>query len=180
MTDFVVSQQLQTKELKLKKTRKRVPQPPQTFRKLAILLYKINLFQDCFFVGYELISIPNREMYSLSVIILLLLSTATFGLILFWIKVEDKLTIFTSSTGELINPRLAFGCLAILPMLIIPAFNPSVLSEVVKHGIYASSSTIVVFCFSFESKQNLQIFLDILQLLNVGLFTGWLFQAVLG
>lgn len=144
VTDFIISQQPQTKRLKLKKTRKRVPQPPITFKKLVILLYKINLFQDGFFIGYELISLPNREMYSLSVIILLPLSAVSFGLILFFIKVEDKLTIFSSLTGEVVKPNLVFGCLAIIPMLIIPVLNPGVLTEVVKHGIYAS-------CFCYRS-----------------------------
>lgn len=182
MTDFVVPQHLQTRELKSKKTRKKVPQPPQlpkTLKKLIILLFKITLFQDCFFIGYELISVPNREIYSLSVVILLLLSAATFGLILLFIKVEDKLTIFSSSTGEAVNPKLAFGCLAILPMITIPVLNPSVLSEVVKHGICASSAAIVIFCFSFESKPNKQIFLNILYLLIVGLSIGMLFEAQL-
>lgn len=182
MTDFVVPQQLQIERLKSKKTRKKVPQPPQlpkTLKKLIILLFKINLLQDCFFIGYELIFIPNREYISFLVVILLLLSAATFGLILLFMKFEGKLTIFFSWTGEVVNPKLAFGCLAIIPMLVIPILNLNVLSEVIKYGIYASSSAIVFFCFSFESKPTKQIFLDILYLLIVGLSIGMLFAAQL-
>lgn len=180
MTDFVIPQQLQIKELKSKKTRRRVPQPPKTFEKLAILLYKILLFQDCFFSGYELMFMTNREMYSLSVISLLLLSAASFGLILLFIKVQRKLPIFSSSIGEVVKPKLAFGFLAAMPMVILPIFNPSVFSEVVKHGIYASSSAIVVFCLLFESKPNKQIFRNIFYLVITGLLIGMLFKVRLG
>jgi hypothetical protein len=180
MTDFVVFPQPQIQKAKLKRIRKRVPKPPRNLKKLGIMLFKINLFQDCFFIGYELIAIQNRGTYSLSLIMILLLLAATFGLILLFIRTEDKLPVFPPSTEEVIAPELVFGFLATMPAFVIPTLNPSTLSEVIKYGIYASSCTIILFTLLFKSTPNNQILITIFYLLTVGLSTGMLFQVLLG
>ena len=180
MTDFVIFSQPKIKKSKSKRIHWQVPKPPRNFKEVGILLFKVNLFQDGFFIGYELIAIQNRETYSLSLIILLLLLAATFGLILLFIKTEDKLPVFYPSAEEVLHSKLIFGSLATIPMFVIPMFNLSTLSEVTKYGIYASSSTIILFTLLFKSTQNNQILLNILYLLTVGLSIGMLFQVLLG
>lgn len=181
MTELVVFPHSQVKKAKQKKIRRRVYKSPKNIKKFGILLFKINLFQDGFFIGYELFSIQNRETYSLSlIIILLLLLTATFGLILLFIKIEGKLPVFSLSAEEVITPKLAFASLFTIPMFALPIVNPGILSEAIKYGIYASCCTIILFTLLFKSTQNTQILTTILYLLIIGLSTGMLFQVLLG
>lgn len=179
MTDFVVFPQPQVKELKLKKKRKRVFKSPRSFKELGILLLKIILFQDGFFIGYELFSIQDRKTYLLSLVVLLLLLAATFKLILIFIKTEDKLPVFSPSAEEVVPPELVFGFIGTIPLFVIQVVNP-ILSEVIKYGIYTCSCTIMLFSLSFKSTQNTQILTTILYLLTVGLSIGMIFQVLHG
>lgn len=180
MTDFVVFPQPRIKKAKLKRIRKRVPKPPRNLKKLGIMLFKVNLFQSGFFISYELFSIQNGEAYFLTLITLLLLLAATFGLILLYIKTEDKLPVFSPSAGEVIAPELFLGFIAAIPMIVLPMVNPGILSEAVKHGIYVSCCAIILFSFLSKSTKNTQISVTIVYLLTVGLFIGMVFQVLHG